>query len=301
MPGITNKLTFVVPTKDRPDELLRLLKSLETQTAPPDEIIVVDGSAEPLQEVVEACPGLRVRTLRCVPPSATRQRNAGIQAVRQDQGLIGILDDDSVLAPDACEEMLRFWERASAEIGGASFNLVNHPPLFASGLKHLGLAERLGLYSGTQGRVLPSGFQVMLANLEENTAVEWLPSGTSVWRREVFHDFRFDEWYAGYSYLEDLDFSYQVGKKYRLVVVAAARQFHYPSPRGRMNGYRFGQREVENRLHFVKKHKELSRSRCYLALVVRAVISLVMAVKERNETYVHRSAGNVVGLVKSLV
>jgi glycosyltransferase involved in cell wall biosynthesis len=295
------KLTFVVPTKDRPDELRRLLESLEIQTRPPDEVIVVDGGAAPVREVVERCRGLQVRYLRSLPPSATRQRNFGIRSVRPDHDLIGILDDDSVLAPEACEEMLRFWETASADIGGASFNLVNHPPLFASGLKHLRLAERIGLYSRMQGTVLPSGFQVMLSNLNENRTVKWLPSGTSVWRRTVFQAFRFDEWYAGYSYLEDLDFSYQVGKNFILVIVAAARQYHYPSPRGRMNGFRFGQKEVANRLHFVRKHRELSVAKCYLALSIRACLSLVLAVRERDRDYVRRTAGNVVGLLRSLV
>ena len=295
------KLTFVVPTKDRPDELRRLLESMEIQTRPPDEVLVVDGGAAPVREVVERCRGLQVRYLRSLPPSATRQRNTGIQAVRPDHDLIGILDDDSVLAPEACEEMLRFWETASADIGGASFNLVNHPPLFASGLKHLRMAERMGLYSRTQGAVLPSGFQVMLSDLNENRTVQWLPSGTSVWRRTVFQAFRFDEWYAGYSYLEDLDFSYQVGKRYKLVVVAGARQFHYPSPRGRLDGFRFGQREVANRLHFVRKHGELSEVRCYAALTIRAFLSLVLAVRERNRDYVRRTAGNVIGLAKSLI
>jgi len=301
MPGFMNKLAFVIPTKDRPEELRRLLKSLETQSALPAEVVVVDGSREPVQGIVEECRALPVRYLRCLPPSATRQRNEGIRAIRPECDLIGILDDDSVLDPKACEAMLRFWKEAGQEVGGASFNLVNHPPLFASGLKQLPLAERFGLYSAKQGAVLPSGFQVMLIALDENRPVQWLPSGTSVWRREVFGEYRFDEWYAGYSYLEDLDFSYEVGKKYKLVVVAEARQFHYPSPRCRLDGYRFGLREVANRLHFVRKHGELSVAKCYAALSMRAILSLAMAVRERNRDYLRRTAGNVVGLAKSLI
>jgi len=301
MPVFTNKLSFVVPTKDRPDELRRLLASLAAQSALPAEVIVVDGSGDPVRGVAEECRALPVRYLRSLPPSATRQRNEGIRAACPAHDLIGILDDDSVLAPDACEAMLRFWETAAPDVGGASFNLVNHPPVFAAGLKHLPLSERIGLYSARPGAVLPSGFQVMLAGIEADTAVQWLPSGTSVWRRDVFRAFRFDEWFAGYSYLEDLDFSYQVGRTCRLVVVANARQFHYPSSRGRLAGYRFGLREVANRLHFVRKHEELSAAKCYLGLTVRALLSLVMAVRERNRDYVRRTAGNVVGMAKSLI
>jgi len=49
MPVFTNKLSFVVPTKDRPDELRRLLASLAAQSALPAEVIVVDGSGDPVR------------------------------------------------------------------------------------------------------------------------------------------------------------------------------------------------------------------------------------------------------------
>jgi glycosyltransferase involved in cell wall biosynthesis len=296
-----HRITFVIPTKDRPDELRRLVRSLADQSAPAAEIVIVDGGERPLGPFAADFPGLPIRVLRHRPPSATRQRNVGIAAVGPEATLIGILDDDSVLAPDAVREMLSFWDTAAGRVGGASFNLVNHPGVFAAALKRLPLCERLGLYSARKGAVLPSGFQVMIVNVTADLPVQWLPSGTSVWRREVFRDFRFDEWFGGYSYLEDLDFSYRVGREYDLVVVAAARQFHYPSPRGRLGGYRFGRREVVNRLHFVRKNPELSSAKCYLALTVRAGMSLAQAVRRREAYYLERMAGNIVGLLASLV
>ncbi len=296
-----HKLAFVVPTKDRPDDLSRLLRSLAGQTGPVEEVVIVDGGDRPLGPLAEAFPGLSVRVLRHRPPSATRQRNVGIDAVGPKASLIGILDDDSVLVPDAVEVMLSFWDAAPARLGGASFNLANPPGLVAAGLKHLPLAEWLGLYSARKGAVLPSGFQVMLDGVTENLSVQWLPSGTSVWRRQVFSDFRFDEWFGGYSYLEDLDFSYRVGRSFGLAVVAAARQFHFPSPRGRLGGYVFGRREVANRLYFVHKNPELSVAKCYLALLFRAGLSLVQAVRCREAYFLERMAGNVAALLASLV
>jgi glycosyltransferase involved in cell wall biosynthesis len=296
-----HKLAFVVPTKDRPEELPRLLRSLAGQSAPIVEVVVVDGGDVPLAPLADAFPDLLLRIIRHRPPSATGQRNVGIEAVGPDATLIGILDDDSVLEPDAVEAMLSFWDAAEAGIGGASFNLVNHPPVAAASLKRLPLAERLGLYSARKGAVLPSGFQVMLEGITADLKVDWLPSGTSVWRREVFREFRFDEWFGGYGYLEDLDFSYRVGRAYGLAVVAAARQFHYPSPRGRLGGYRFGRREVANRLYFVRKHPELSLPKCYLALTVRAGMSLVQALRSREVYYLERTAGNIVAMLGSLV
>jgi glycosyltransferase involved in cell wall biosynthesis len=301
MNAFRHRLAFVVATKDRPDDLRRLLRSLAGQAVPAAEVVVVDGGDAPVSDIAREFPRTAVRVLRHRPPSAARQRNAGIEAVGPDATLIGILDDDSVLAPDAVREMLAFWETAPERIGGASFNLANPPSLFAAGLKHLPLAERLGLYSAKPGAVLPSGFQVMTGTVAENLSVRWLSTLSSVWRREVFREFRFDEWFGGYSYLEDLDFSYRVGRKYGMMIVASARQFHHPSPRGRIGGYPFGRREVENRLYFVRKYPELSVPKCYLALIVRAGLSLVQAVRERNVYYLDRMAGNIVALLASLV
>jgi len=301
MNAFRHRLAFVVATKDRPDDLRRLLGSLAGQAVPAAEVVVVDGGDTPLGDIGREFPGTAIRVLRHRPPSAARQRNAGIEAAGPDATLIGILDDDAVLAPDAIGEMLAFWEAAPERTGGASFNLANPPALFAAGLKHLPLAERLGLYSANPGDVLPSGFQVMTGTVTENLSVRWLSTLSSVWRREVFREFRFDEWFGGYSYLEDLDFSYRVGRRYDLTIVASARLHHHPSPRGRIGGYLFGRREVENRLYFVRKYPELSVPKCYLALAVRAGISLTQAVRERNAYYLDRMAGNIVALLASLV
>jgi len=44
---MTARLAFVVATKDRPEELRRLWRSLLAQTRRPDEVVVVDASAAP--------------------------------------------------------------------------------------------------------------------------------------------------------------------------------------------------------------------------------------------------------------
>jgi len=277
-----------------------MLKSIEAQSYLTDQIIIVDGSAEPIEDVLKEFSTLLINYIRCIPPSAAGQRNVGIKAVNPEITLIGFFDDDIVLEPDALEKMMEFWAKASDNIGGAAFNMVNHPPLYASRLKSLPLAEKLGLYSKDKGKVLPSGFHTMIGFVSDATFVQWLPTTATVWRRNILEKFQFDEWFKGYSYLEDLDFSYQIGKEYRLAVVADARYSHYPASSGRDSGYIFGKREVTNRLYFVKKNKSLSCSRCYLALIIRMLISISLFVKERKLGYLQRVWGNIVGLGQSL-
>jgi GT2 family glycosyltransferase len=301
MPDYKNKLAFVVATKDRPCELRNMLKSLGVQSYRPDQVVIVDGSEQSVEKIVQEFPNLRITYLRCIPPSAARQRNLGIESVDSEVHLIGFLDDDIELASDALQKMMDFWENASEDTGGAAFNMINHPQLYGAWLKHLPLTEKLGLYSKDGGKVLPSGFHTMIGYIPETNFVQWLPTGAVLWRRKVLQEFRFDEWFNGYSYLEDLDFSYQVVKKYQLVVVAGAHYYHYPSSTGRDNGYIFGKREVKNRIHFIKKHQELSPAKCYWALITRMCISLSLAIREREASYLKRSLGNVMGMAQVLL
>jgi hypothetical protein len=291
---VPHRIAFVVATKDRPEELGRLWRSLLAQSRPPDEVVVVDASARPAPP---SGPRPDVPVLRHIASpvaSATRQRNLGVEAVTP-----GI--DDAVLEPDAVAEIVRVFDAFGPELGGAAFNMVNHPPLDLACLKRTPFAEALGLYARRGGAVTASGFQTMIGRVDANAWTDWLPSGAAVWRREIFCAHRFDEWYSGYSYLEDLDFSYRVGRVYLLAVVASARYRHLPAAGGRGNGYVFGVREVLNRVHFVRKYDDLSLARCHAALALRLVLSLVLSVRERDASYLARACGNAVGLARAIL
>ncbi len=293
------RLAFVVATMDRPEELRRLWRSLLAQTRLPDEVVVVDAGAVPESPAGPGPAPVPLRHIVSPVASSTLQRNIGIDAAGADADLIGFLDDDAVLEEDAVAEALRFFDEFGPELGGAAFNMVNHPPMDLAGIKRTPLAERLGLYARRAGAVTPAGFQTMVGPLEATAWTDWLPIGASVWRREIFRGHRFDEWYSGYGYLEDLDFSYRVGRAYRLAVVAGARYRHLPAGGGRPAGYAFGLLEVRNRLHFVRKHAELSPLKCRAALAARLAMSLAFAVRERDATYALRALGNAVGLARS--
>jgi hypothetical protein len=214
--------------------------------------------------------------------------------------LIGFMDDDIVLEPQALEAMYNFWLTTPPDLGGVSCNLVNHPPLFAARWKSLKFASRLALYDAQGGRVLRSGFQTLIGFVAQTQYVQWLPSTAVIYRRSVLAEHCFDEWYQGYSFLEDLDFSYAIGRKYKLAVLADARFCHYPSQIGRTDPYLFGKKEVVNRLHFVRKYGELSTASCLLALAVRASMSVMLGIAKLDGAYFRRVLGNFVAVFSIL-
>ena len=292
-----HSISLIVATKDRPDDLRRLLESLSRQTVRPAEIVIVDASREPVEPLMAELPQLTIRYLRHLPPSAAAQRNAGIRACDAASTLIGFADDDTTFEPDAFANLLDFWKHASPDVLGAAFNIRNYPERGTGFLKHSALSEWLGLYSPIPGSVAISGWQTIIGELSETRYIDWLPSTAVTFRRNVFDYEVFDEFFESYSYLEDLDFSYCVRREGRLAVVADAGFFHYPSTGGRVSPRQFGQCEVRNRLYFVRKHY-LSRFRCYLGLGIRIAMSIGSGLAQWNTGLLRRAFGNVEELIR---
>jgi len=292
-------IVFVVPTKDRPNDLRNLLASLAQQTAPIGGVIVVDSSRELQSTLPEEFPSLSITYVGGHKPSAAGQRNTGIGLVPRQTDLIGLVDDDMVIAPDAVEKVLAFWRTGPPELGGTAFNVLNQPVNRAQWLKRSKLCRWLGLYMPGPGQVARSGWHTVADTVSTDTWADWLMSGAAIWRREVFADQAFDPFFTGYSYLEDLDFSYSVSRRWRLAIVAGAHCWHYPSPSGRISPYEFGKIEVRNRLYFVRKHN-LSVWRCYAGLAIRSLMTMAASTLTLNAGLLVRACGNLTGTTDAI-
>ena len=292
-----HRIAFVVPTKDRREDLGRMLASLARQTRRPDQVIVVDGSDPPVRDVLDAVRELPVDYVREFPPSLARQRNAGMACVRPDITLAGYLDDDIVLEPEAVERMLDFWQRAGAEVGGAAFTITNNPPPGALRLK-----QAFGIDHERPGRVLRSGFASTITAQPHDIETQWLYGGATVWRRAVIDAFPYDEWFVGTGFMEDIDFSYTVGARYRLFVVAAARLAHYSRPVRTDRQRLLGKWQVVNRMHVVRKHRArgLSVAAAWCASFGLFLLNFVAAVVRRRRDPFNRALGNAAGMADEL-
>ena len=102
------KLAYVIPTKDRPDDLRVLFASLQKQTVFPNQVIVVDGSEPNIKYVCDEYSELPINYVRCYPPSLAKQRNAGMKCLDDAITHAGYLDDDLELDEDATEKMIDF-------------------------------------------------------------------------------------------------------------------------------------------------------------------------------------------------
>lgn len=85
-------MSIVIPTRNRPEMLARCLKSVVAAMRPEDELIVVDSASRDPEPVAQTAVGLGAKVLRSELPGATRARNMGWRAAKND--LIVFADDD---------------------------------------------------------------------------------------------------------------------------------------------------------------------------------------------------------------
>jgi len=290
------RLGLVIPTKDRPNSLRRLLESIAQQSVLPEQLIVVDGSASPVEPLLAAFPILPSRYVRVQPPSLTRQKNVGIAALDSSISHVGFLDDDLMLEKGALEAMRVFWQQVPPQVGGAGLTLL--PPDPARGLW---VKEFFLLDDRESGRLLRSGYNTALRPSPTVYATQWLRGGASVWRREVVEAFRFDEWFSGYSYLEDVDYSLRVGREYTLMMVPGARAWHEDGPTTWRGQFQWGVWQVTNRLHLVRKHPEFSAPWCAWSLVGQFLLNATVGLVHQGGGGPLRVLGNLAGVVNVAV
>src|SRR5437773_6076709 len=108
---MTRALTVsaVIPTRNRPSSLHRLLSALAAQDRPPNEVIVADASDEPLDgsALAVAYPRLALSCFHMVPSLCTQRNRAIAQATGSH---VLMCDDDIEPAPPCLRRLVVYLE-----------------------------------------------------------------------------------------------------------------------------------------------------------------------------------------------
>jgi cellulose synthase/poly-beta-1,6-N-acetylglucosamine synthase-like glycosyltransferase len=106
--GLRDRLTVIVPAYNEAGSIADTVRSLQEQTVPPKEIIVVDdGSSAGTGEVARDAGATVIR------PASNTGSKAGAQTFalpRVETELVAAIDADTTLAPDAVEKLLTAME-----------------------------------------------------------------------------------------------------------------------------------------------------------------------------------------------
>lgn len=293
------KICLIIPTIGNFKNILRLLHSINEQTFIPNQVIIVDSSGLLSWELFKNIfPNLNITYVKSKVCSLTYQRNISLEKVNPSITLVGFLDDDIILEKDAIEKMLSFWANAGKEVGGCGFNIINAPESKGIFLKTFFCME-----DQKKGIVLKSGFNSPNHPVNKNIQTSWLCGGATVWRREIFKEYKFDNTFKGYGFCEDLEFSYRVGKIYKLFIASEAKVRHFPntSKRNLRDSYLLGKTQVKGRVYFVMKNPELSLTLCLWANLGRFSIDFYKGVLGLDKRNIVRSIGILMGIIETFV
>jgi len=246
-------ISLVIPTKGRADAIGNALTSISLQSVNVREVVIVDGSPQSMKDhfsdnVFGDCPN-NPCIIYCHAPEdhgLTAARNRGIRA--SSGSLVQFLDDDAVLDPEYFRRLLPVFD--SPDVGGASGHVIE-PTRKVSALKRV-FFRFFYIWSFRQIReetFLRPGIGPKRSNI--------LP-GVGIYRREVFDSFLFDENLTGPCSGEDVEFSYRVGKIWKLMIEPSAKVYHYPSPSERLSTRRnFANKVTFYYYHF---HKNIDKT-----------------------------------------
>jgi GT2 family glycosyltransferase len=265
------KSGLIICTYQRPEAIIKLLRSIKEQTVYPDQILVVDGSLDdhtknslPQQEF----PKIEYFKVGKEDRGLTRQRNFGISKLVPQIEIVFFLDDDVIISPAYFEEILGTYQYFPQALGVSGYTVnetewkaveENYTPSFGEfmfdgwvrkeGSRFL-LRRKFGLQPDVPPGYMPEfshGYSAgFLPPSGKTYEVEMLMGGIASYRKQVFSEFQFSPFFEGYGLYEDADFSLRVSRIGKLYVNTAAKLEHYHDEAGRPNKFRYGKMVVRN-------------------------------------------------------
>ncbi len=266
------KISVIVPTYNRPEELRVFIKSILKQTVLPDELIIIDDGN--LNDIPEKN-ALMNLNISCVYRKKCKSekrgvvfsRNIGIEMTTGD--IIFLLEDDLFLDDRYIENIIDFYKNSGfpniGGVGGIDLNMGKRN--FLKVLEYIFnvffLISPVRPYHTT-----PSGYSenvvtsVVWKLYEKDKVVKtsYLAGGNSAFPKEVLKNYRFPEDYSDRVYMgEDKFFSMNISKKYNLYIVTKSKFYHNKSKLMRHNKYTVGYNTVMSAyriyVNYVKKFK----------------------------------------------
>lgn len=251
MVKLTNSV--IICTRNRINDLVNALGSIQRQTVSPGELIIVDSSTDPVDTTQEFKHIFNEHNFPCTrlvykhtEPGLTYQRNRGIELSTGE--VLYFFDDDVLLEPSYLAEMQKIFDK-QPDVGGGMGTITPMEPFCHNWnitLRKFFLLQR----DYSSGKFTFSGMPTHAYGTEHFRMVEVLGGCCMAFRRKALEKHKFDENLRFYGYMEDCDISWRVSREYPLFYNPAARLQHLNSPLNR-------DKVIENRAMLVRNYTYL--------------------------------------------
>ncbi len=276
-------------TRNRISILLRFTISLHQQFRQVDEYIIIDGSDIPIdnsdefQKIKELFPDL---IYRHTSPGLTYQRNQGVDLATGN--LVFFFDDDIVLEKNYIQNILLIFETNEHYAGG--MGQIPIQPLSFKGKIQTSINKFFMLPNkNSDGKFYTSGFAKMPHGGQNFLDVEVLSGGIAAYKRDVLKKNKFDEFFVGYGFMEDAEYSRRVSKNHKLFYNPLAICYHLHASNGRIDSFELGKMIMTNYKYVNEKHFN-SKTSFYWSVIGLFITAIIF---ERN---INKIKGYIQGL-----
>jgi GT2 family glycosyltransferase len=291
-------LVIIIPTLNRRELLINLLKTLRNSTVIPEATYVVDSS-DTFVELPREFRTINLKHVNSSVKSAAYQRNLAIEIILGEKlnfDFVAFLDDDIEIYPSYFEDLLRRFE-TNLDYVGISGHAISHDSKNRNRERTL-WSDFIGL-TGEPGSITKALVNVSPAGISEFSNVEWL-IGCSMWRRVVIENFKFENDFKGQSLFEDVIFSYRAKSLGKIGFDPGVKFLHLLSTQERPSEKRHYQAWITNRYRIFRYSlNEFSKLRFWnlnIIIFLNCLIKAPFSSKERGKT-----AGIFLGIINLII
>ncbi|MFC1940384.1 glycosyltransferase family 2 protein [Chloroflexota bacterium] len=233
-----DKISVIIPTKHRPQDIMTSIDSIMNQTLLPDEIVIVDSSDT--DELKTKLDFFRDKiSIKYVHyhGNLAQSRNVGIDNC--SGYIISFVDDDDILDKDYLREIKRIFdddaeEKVGAVTGEKIMKLNRFSDRFLLPIYQL-FARVFLLWRYGDGRLQYSGLPKLIrpGTVDKPVEVEYVVGYSMSFRSKVLREFGFDK---DLPHFDDDDIAYRVSRKYKIIYTPRARYTHNAAPYGGHGG-----------------------------------------------------------------
>ncbi len=267
-------VAILIPTRNRPIAIGRLLESISGSTHKPEQVIVV-SSGQDIGSVIDkyskALPIIHSHTDEI---GQIAQKRIGVRLIAQNITWCVFLDDDLLLEGSALEIAMSI---VNSYTGTKVIGIGLSTPVTSRGVNlpvHLEILARLfKLSSNLPGKVLSSGHASTYLQSDSIIETQWL-NGASIWKVECAKNYGRDLPSTPYAACEDLIFSYPLSKRGTLIYVPRAKVNFQDTELSNFDSLEVFRAASIWRLFFIAEHKELSFGWFFLTQLLRSLYML---------------------------
>ena len=270
-----SRYSILIPTRNRPQKVVKLLKSISLSTVRPEQIVIVASGVDIASQLEGFNLILPITYLHTEIPGQINQKKLGISLLNPGVEWCLFLDDDLELHSKAIEIAFREVGKYELEhVAGIGFSL----PVTSRGVNSsrtvILLATILGLKTAPLGRVLKSGHATSYMQSENTIQTEWL-NGASMWRTELLPHYGHGLPSTKYAACEDLIFSFPLNKFGKLLYVPDSRLSFQDDEITDFDSFEVIKAATFWRYYFVKTNPRLSVTAFLISQVGRVFYATV--------------------------